>query len=59
MEKDFGTDPWPNSRVSMAHDREPGWYDLAETILEDHRSARLEEARKWGAMVVPAVRCLR
>jgi hypothetical protein len=39
-------DPWRNSLVSMAHDREPGWYDLAETIPEDHRVARLVEARK-------------
>jgi hypothetical protein len=34
-QKDFGTNPWRNSMVSMAHDREPGWYDLAETIPED------------------------
>jgi hypothetical protein len=46
VQKDFGTDPWRNSLVSMAHDREPGWYDLAETIPEDHRVARLVEARK-------------
>jgi len=44
-QKDFRTDPWPNSLVRMAHDREPGSHDLAETIPQDHRAAPLEQAR--------------
>src|SRR5215208_5867863 len=38
-QKDFRTDPWPNSLVRMAHDREPGSHDLAETIPQDHQAA--------------------
>ena len=45
-QKDFGTDPWPNSLVRMAHDREPGWSDLAETTAQDHPAARPEQARR-------------
>lgn len=44
-QKDFGTDPWPNSLVRMAHEREPGSHDLAETIPQDHRAAPLDQAR--------------
>ena len=30
--------------ATMAHDYEPGWSDLADTVSEDLRAARREEA---------------